>query len=63
MDRKSGELTNEVKNIIVSLKIENPKVCEFFFDLFGISILNREVWKIYLELVDLESCHTEMKTG
>lgn len=28
MDRQSGEITNDVKNQLVSLKIENPKTCE-----------------------------------
>lgn len=55
MDRRSGEPTNEVKNLIVSLKIENHKTCE------TVRLLNisestvRSVWNKYIKRGSVEN--------
>lgn len=55
MGRKSGELTSEVKNLILSLKIENHKTFEI------VRLLNinestvRPVWNKYIKRERVES--------
>lgn len=55
MDRTSGELTNEVKNLIVSLKIENHKTCEIVRLLNISESTVRSVWNKYIKRGSVEN--------
>lgn len=55
MGRKSGELTDEVKNRIVSLIIENHKPCEIvrLLNISGSTV--RSVWNKYIKRGSVEN--------
>lgn len=55
MDRKSGGLTNEVKDLIVSLKIENHKTCEIVRLLNISESTVRSVWNKYIKRGSVEN--------
>lgn len=55
MGRKSGELTDEVKNRIVSLKIEIQKPCEIVRLLNISGFIVRSVWNKYIKRGSVEN--------